>query len=349
MKKSMGKIALIVGLAVGLAACGSGQSSTSQADPAAGQKDAPKQEAAGGSQPVEIRLGGGFASEEPLWLMQVDPSRTPHQGKSYTLNITQFRANADRLNAYQAKQIDIASIGQGAIMLAASQGIPLKVIASVVKDTPGEGFNTLFMALPDSGMNSVADVKGKVIGIPDFKSPTDMWARAAVRSAGLDPDKDVKYAVIPIPSMLEAVKSKKIDIGVFPQPFGAGVLKSGELKEVFSAKTGVAIDEDFLSMMADPEFLAKNEQAVKDFLSDYVEVLKYYKENGQEARKLLIEKQKVKADPDVYINMTDNNRSVDGSVDQEGWSKLQEMLVQEKWLDKPVDLNAVIDMSYLPK
>jgi ABC-type nitrate/sulfonate/bicarbonate transport system substrate-binding protein len=348
MRKSMGKIALILGLAVGLAACGLGQSAQQSSQPAAGQTSG-GQQSGGGSQPVEIRLGGGFASEEPLWLMQVDPSKTPNQGKTYTLNITQFRANADRLNAYQANQIDIASIGQGATMLAASQGIPLKVIASVIKDTPGKGFNTMFMALKDSGINSPADVKGKVIGIPDFKSPTDMWARAAVRSAGLDPDKDVKYAVIPIPSMLEAVKSKKIDIGVFPQPFGATVLKSGELTEVFNSKTGVNVDEDFLSMMANPDFLAKNEQAVKDFLSDYVAVLKYYKENGPEARKLLIEKQKVKAEPDIYINMTENNRSEDGSVDKEGWNKIQDILIQEKWLDKPVDLDAIIDMSYLPK
>jgi len=345
MRKRMGKIAVILGLAVGLTACGSGQNDQSSSGAASGG-----QQASGGeNQPVEIRLGGGFSSEEPLWLMQVDPALTPHQGKSYTLNITQFRANADRLNAYQANQIDIASIGQGATLVAASQGIPLKVIASVVKETQGKGFNTMFMALADSGIDTLADVKGKVIGIPDFKSPTDMWARAAVRSAGLDPDSDVKYAVIPIPSMSEAVKSKKIDIGVFPQPFGATALKSGEFKEVFDAKTGVQADEDFLSMMVNPDFLKNNEQAVKDFLSDYVAALKYYNEKGSEARKLLIDKQKVKAEPDVYINMTDNNRSTDGKVDPEGWSKVQDILIQEKWLDKPVDLNAIIDMSYLPQ
>lgn len=343
MRKSMGKIAMILGLAVGLTACGAGQS----AQPSSGQASG-GQQAGGGGGPVEIRLGGGFSSEEPLWLMQVDPSLTPHQGKSYTLNITQFRANADRLNAYQANQIDIASIGQGATLVAASQGIPLKVVASVIKETPGKGFNTLFMASKDSGINSIADVKGKVIGIPDFKSPTDMWARAAIRSAGMDPDKDVKYAIIPIPSMQEAVRSKKIDIGMFPQPFAATVLKTGEFKEVFNAKTGVQADEDFLSMMVNPDFLKNNEQAVRDFLSDYVAALKYYNEHGQEARKLLIEKQKVKAEPDVYINMTDNNRSADGKVDPEGWSKIQDVLLQEKWLDKPVDLNAIIDMSYLP-
>lgn len=347
VKKGLGKIAFILSLAVGLAACGSGQ--TNQPAQPAGEQKPAEQTASAGNQPVEIRLGGGFASEEPFWLMQVDPSLTPNQGKSYTLNITQFRANADRLNAYQANQIDIASIGQGATMLAASQGIQLKVIGSVVKDSPGKGFNTKFMALKDSGIKSMADLKGKVIGIPDFKAPTDLWARAAVRSAGLDPDTDVKYAVIPIPSMGEAVKSKKIDVGVFPQPFFETANASGEFVEVFNSKTGVNVEEDFLVMMANPDFVTKNEQAIKDFLSDYTNTVKYYEENGEAARQKLIDAKKVQADPALYVKMTDNNRSVDGTVNIEAWGKIQEMLVAEKWLDKPVDPNTIIDMSYLPK
>lgn len=348
MKKCLGKIAFILSIAVGLAACGSGQSSQPAATPAQGEAPAAQKEAAAGNQPVEIRLGAGFAAEEPLWLMQVDPSLTPNQGKSYTLNITQFRANADRLNAYQANQIDIASIGQGATILAASQGVPLKVIASVTKDTPDQGFHTTFMALKDSGISSISDLKGKVIGIPDFKAPTDLWARAAVRSAGLDPDTDVKYAVIPIPSMADAVKSKKIDVGVFPQPFYESAKASGEFVEVFNSKTGVNIDEDFLVMIANPDFLSKNGQAVKDFLSDFTHAVKYYQENGPEARQKLIDAKKVQADPQLYVNMTDSNRAVDGKVNLEAWKELQQMLVDEKWVDNPVDPNTIIDMSYLP-
>lgn len=349
MKKGLGKIAFILSMAVGLAACGSGQTSQPAQQPAAEQKPAEQAAATAGNQPVEIRLGGGFASEEPFWLMQVDPSLTPNQGKSYTLNLTQFRANADRLNAYQADQIDIASIGQGATMLAASQGIPVKVIGSVVKDTPGEGFNTKFMALKDSGISSMADLKGKVIGIPDFKAPTDLWARAAVRSAGLNPDTDVKYAVIPIPSMGEAVKSKKIDVGVFPQPYFETANASGEFVEIFNSKTGVNVEEDFLVMMAKPDFVTNNEQAIKDFLSDYVNAVKYYQENGEAARQKIIDAGKVKADPALYVKMQDNNRSIDGTINIEAWGKLQDMLIEEKWLDKPVDPSTIIDMSYLPK
>src|SRR6185369_3223505 len=59
--------------------------------------------------PVEIRVGHGFAAEENLWLMAARPDLTPNQGKLYRLTLTAFRGNADRLNAFEAGQIDLAT------------------------------------------------------------------------------------------------------------------------------------------------------------------------------------------------------------------------------------------------
>ncbi|MEW9671269.1 ABC transporter substrate-binding protein [Ammoniphilus sp. 3BR4] len=341
MKKRVLNLCVSALLFAGLVGCGTAKETE-------GEVAAPKEQAASSDQPVEIRYGGGFSTEENLWLMELDPSLTPNQGKTYSLKMTQFRANADRLNAYQAGQIDAGSIGQGAAMITASQGIPIKVVASVAKETPGKGFNAQFLALKESNIASVNDLKGKTIGIPDFKSPTDMWARAAVRSAGLDPDKDVKYAIIPIPSMTEAVKSKKIDAGMFPSEFAAKAEKSGEFVQVFTSKTGVDVDEDFYVMFMNPEFVEKNQQAVKDFLADYAAATKYYIEHQQEVKKLLVEKGKVKADPEFYVDAPDFNRSETASLNKEGWKQIQDILLKDKWLEAPVDLEKLLDTSLLP-
>lgn len=307
-----------------------------------------KDSSSGGSEgPVEIRLGGGYAAEETLWLLEIaDEKIAPNKGKSYTLNVSQFRANADRLNAYQAGQLDAGSLGQGAAMLAHEQGIDLKVVSVVTKDTPNEGFNTAFMALKDSGIKDIKDLKGKTIGISDFKAPADLWARNALRSAGLDPDKDVKFAITPIPAMTEAVKSKRIDVGMFPQPFFAEAEASGEFTTVFTSKTGVPVDEDFLVLFMDPKFISANEKAVKDFLADYKAAVDYYLENGEEARQKLIDAGKIQATPEVYVEMTDYNHSA--YLDEEGWKAIQEIMVEDGWLKSKLDLNELLDESYLP-
>ncbi len=345
MKKRLFNLCLSGLLLAGLVGCGTAQNSTGSTAQETGSAST---EASTASAPVAIRYGGGFSTEENLWLMQIDPSLTPNQGKTYTLEMTQFRANADRLNAYQAGQIDAGSIGQGAAILSTSQGVPIKVVAGIAKETPGKGFNAQFLALKDSGISSAADLKGKTIGIPDFKSPTDMWARAAVRSVGLNPDADVKYAIIPIPSMMEAVKSKKIDVGMFPSEYAVKAEQSGEFTQVFTSKTGVNVDEDFYVMFMNPEFMEKNQQAVKDFLADYVAATKYYLENEKEVRQKLIDTGKVKSEPEFYLNVTDFNRSETASLNQEGWKKIQDILIEEKWIDKAVDLEQLLDTSLLP-
>src|SRR5699024_3076395 len=283
-----------------------------------------------------ITLGVGFATEEPLWLLDVAPEVAENNGVKYNLEFDQFRANADRLNAYQAGQLDGGSLGQGALIMAADQGVDLKVVASIAKDTPGEGFNFQFMASADADIEKTEDLKGKTIGIPDFKSPTDLWARNAVKNAGLDPDKDVEFAVLPIPAMTEAIKSGKVDVGMVPQPFYADIEDTGEYKTIFTSKDGVPFDEDFLSLFFRGEFIEENEEAFRAFMSDYQDLMTYYLENLEEARQILIDKEFVLTDPDTFIPMVDSNRSPDLSLDPESWEAIHEMLLDEGWIENEV-------------
>src|SRR5699024_6406268 len=174
-------------------ACGSSENVESASD-------------AAGDNPVEITLGVGYSTEENLWLLDVAPELLTNYGEEYTLELQQFRANTDRLNAYQAGQLHGGTIGQGAAIMSVAQGVDMSIVFNIAKEHPEEGFNSTFMATIDSGLESAADLQGKTIGIPDFKSPTDMWARAALREAGLDPDNDVEYAVLPAPAVEEAVR-----------------------------------------------------------------------------------------------------------------------------------------------
>ncbi|PID04262.1 hypothetical protein CSV67_01995 [Sporosarcina sp. P2] len=327
---------LIIGL---LAACGSADQQIGKAS-AEGEK---------GNGPVEIKLGVGYATEENLWLIKVASDLAPNYGEKYTLDLQQFRANTDRLNAYRAGQIQGGSIGQGAAIMSAAQGINLKIVANIAKETPGEGFNSAFMGLKDAGLESAADLKGKTIGIPDFKSPTDMWARSAVKAAGLDPDKDVKYAVLPTPAVEEAVKSGKIDVGLFPQPFYEMAQEAGELKTVFTSKDGVPIDEDFLNLFLHPDFIAEHEEAVRALVEDLQYMTRYYVENKKEARQKLLDAEFVLSEPEIYLNLVDYNRSIDSSLTKESWELVQEILLEDEWIEQKVDLDELIDDSFLAK
>jgi ABC-type nitrate/sulfonate/bicarbonate transport system substrate-binding protein len=311
------------------------------AQPAAGQP-------AASGPAVEIRIGHGFAAEENLWLMAAKPELAPNQGKAYTLTFTAFRGNADRLNAYEAGQLDGGTIAAPTALFAAEEKLPFKLVASIVREQQGS-FNTTYLALEESGIRSAADVRGKTVGIVDFKSATELWARAAIEAAGLNPDRDVNFVVVPFPAMGEALRSKRIDVGVFPEPFLTMEQRRGGVVVVWTSKTGVPFEEELLDLAMRPEFISRNPEAVRAFLADFVATTRWYVDHLQEARQVLIDKGFVQTPPELYLTLPDYYHDPSGRITTDGLAKEQDLLLKLGWQESRVNLNDVVDQSLLPQ
>jgi len=299
--------------------------------------------------PVEIRFGHGTAAEEQAWLMIAKPDITPNQGKWYTLKVTQFRASDERLSAFEAGQLDAGTMPVATALFAADKGVPMKLVASIIRESASPtAFRTTFLALEGAGIASAKDLKGKTVGVVGFKTATEAWTRAAFVSAGLDPAKDLKLVVVGFPAMGEALRAKRIDAGAFPQPFYAIEKARGGVVEAYNSRTGAPYDEDNLTLMFNPDFLAKNPNVVKAFLSDFVAATKWYTANSKEARQVLIDKKFSATAPEVYLNMLDYFRPADGKISQDGLKKHHDELLKAGWIAKAVDLTKLVDLSFLP-
>jgi NitT/TauT family transport system substrate-binding protein len=77
--------------------------------------------------------------------------------------------------------------------------------------------NIWSMSVPtDSNIKTIAELRGKRIGITSLGSGGVTYGRAYVRSAGLDPDKDVTFIPIGVgPQAVTAIRQKLVDAIVF--------------------------------------------------------------------------------------------------------------------------------------
>lgn len=300
--------------------------------------------------PVEIRLGHGFAAEEQFWLMKARPDLTPSQGKVYTLRYIPFRGNTDRFNAFLAGQIDGGTVTGFTAIFARSEGVPLKIVASICRESL-KGFRTPFLVMADSGIQRVSDLRGKTIGIVDFKSATELWAREALRKEGIDPDRDAKLVVVAFPAQGNALRTKKIDAGVFPQPFYAAEIGKGGVRAIFDSKYAIPFDEELMQIFFSEKFLREHRKIVEAFLSDYLLVNRFYIEHNLEARRALLDAKMVRTPEKIYLEMADWYRTPDARVDLESLAKLQEMIIANGWLEKGKRINVreLVDLSYLPR
>jgi ABC-type nitrate/sulfonate/bicarbonate transport system substrate-binding protein len=303
------------------------------------------------AEPPLIRLGRGFAAEEQVWLMSARPDLAPSQGKRYQLKQILFQANPERFQAYLAGELDGGTAPGLAVIFARAQGVDMKIVASVCMEAAGkEYFSTTYMVKDDGPIRSARDLRGGTVGVVGIKTATDLWARAGLINAGLVPDRDTKVVPMAFPVIGDAVRTGKVSAGTFVEPFYSAEVAKGGLRKLFTATEAVGYDHELLDIFFGEKFLKANPDAVRAFLADYVAVTKYYLSNTEQAKRDLHKAGFVRTPLDIYLKNADWKRDPNARVDVESLKKLSTFMLDKlQWLEKPVNVDGMVDLSYLPR
>jgi ABC-type nitrate/sulfonate/bicarbonate transport system substrate-binding protein len=299
------------------------------------------------AQPVTFRLGYGGAAEEPMWLIVAKPDLAKNYGKAYTLEATKFTSSDKRAQAFEAGAIDLSVGSANGVIFAAAEGVTATFIASISRES-ARGFSTSYYVKESSPIRSVADLKGRTVGINGFSTAGHLWLKAALDKHGLA-DTDVRITPVPFAAMQEALDAGKIDLGQFPQPFAALAEKQMKVRKIFDAKYGVPFDEELTVVVGKDAFLKKNAVAVRALLEDLTAAMRFYLERPREARQLLIDARMVRVNPDVYVTMQDYYRDPTLRVDVEALERMQAFQIKAGFQNKRADVRSLVDLGYLPQ
>ena len=172
-----------------------------------------------------------------------------------------------------AGDVDYAIVGATATMRARMRGADVVILATATNVT-----NQKLLVSRKSGIRRLEDLKGRVVGVSQYGSEADAFARIVVGKAALRPDKDV--AIIQLgghPQVATALLAGKIEAGVIgglalltAQKSGAVVLTSGvELKAVAPSGT----------LAVTGRHVQRNRDSVMRFMRAFVEATHYFKTN----------------------------------------------------------------------
>src|SRR5262249_58693567 len=90
-----------------------------------------------------------------------------------------------------AGNIQFATVGPETALIAREKGVKIKAFYAISRVTI---FRVVVPA--ESALKSVADLRGKTIGVSALTSGAVPVARALLASGGVDPDKDVKWLAV---------------------------------------------------------------------------------------------------------------------------------------------------------
>ena len=238
---SVKKLFPLLLLTSALAACGGAAPASSSAPPASPPASAkPAASSAASAKPVAsgaasakpaasgsaAAAAGGklvtsyseiYEGQIPVWVAQ-DGGIFKQNGLDVEQN---YIASANVIAALVSGQVAIAQGGGSEALSAAAGGADLVVIGNVVPLYP-------YVLEVAKDINSVADLRGKKVGVSSFGSASDIATRVALKKVGLDPDKDV--SIIPVGSSQNrsaALASGAIQGGMDQPPSSYSLEKQG--------------------------------------------------------------------------------------------------------------------------
>ncbi len=252
-----------------------------------------------------------------------------------------FRGDADVVQALAAGTVDINLASLIGLVGTIASGQKFKAVWS--------GYNMVvfdWYALPK--YKSIAETKGGRYAVSKFGSLTDSLTRYALRSAGLDPDKDVTILQLGGSTLgLAAMEAGQIDVAILPSPQSYMAAEKGFVK-VMSEKEQIAPDWPTHVVYAKEEFIGKNPNTMKAFLRATGRAMEWIKANRDEAALLANKQLKFKVEHcRRAIDETVDGWHPDGRLPGKGLKVFWEIAVEAGDVKEPWPNNKWLDDTFL--
>lgn len=190
------------------------------------------------------------------------------QDEGLEIDTTPSAGGAVGIPGMIAGSFDIAFGNVVSTLLAAQQGIDIKIIAPATKVDSAASDTSEIIVRSDGDIKSGKDLEGKSVAVNTRNNVIWLYARAWIKQTGGNPDK-VTYREVPHPQMEDALRQKQVDAGFMVAPFSILALAKPGLQAIgkpySEVKPGVDVGQYLTSgknLAAKPETFAKFAKAL---------------------------------------------------------------------------------------
>lgn len=271
-----------------------------------------------------------------------------YEDEGLDVTITEGQGSTTTAQLVASGQVDVAYADAAAVMPLIADGAPMKVVATMSQVSPNQ-----VTALEKTGLESVADLRGKSLGVPAGSSQIPM-VPILLGDAGLT-EKDVNLVNLPGTSLVPTLIQGKVDaILGSTDAYGIQLEQQGAKTDNYLfADNGV--ETVSVSIVAREDFLKENPDTVRSFVAASLKGWEETMADPDMAVTDLVEefpalkKEQAKAElattPDLFCRDNPNL----GKAEPEQWERATQLLQSVDLLDpksKPTDFYTY---DYLPE
>jgi NitT/TauT family transport system substrate-binding protein len=152
-------------------------------------------------------------------------------------------------------------------------------------------------AANNSNISSVADLKGKRIGVPGMGTPPFIFASRALRDNGIDAGKDITWKVYPAGELGLAIEKGEVDAVADAEPIGSLLLAKGTVHNVADQATQQPYSDEYCcEVIANGKWMSAHPKAAAAATRALLRGAKWVQTNPVAAAQLSVEKKYVASD-----------------------------------------------------
>ncbi|SFK52151.1 ABC transporter substrate-binding protein [Geodermatophilus ruber] len=175
------------------------------------------------------------------------------------VELAQTAGGAQAIPSLIAGEYDITYGNYTSALLAAQQGLPIRVIAG--NDVGAD--DHAIMVAPDAPYQSPADLAGARIAVNNLQNIGTVAVNAVLEDAGVDLS-TIEFVELPLPDMAAALDAGDVDAIWQVEPFQASALAGGA-RVLFPLFSGPAEDMPVAGWLTTEQYAQENPEAVEAF------------------------------------------------------------------------------------
>lgn len=283
---------------------------------------------------IKIALPVNSLESMPIYVAQDKGIFKKH---GLDIDVITSRGGGEAMKAYIAGDVAIVATGFPEVGLMRARGVDVMLYFAQTSRVP-------FSLLGRTGINSVADLKGKTIAVTSPGSLTWNLTRYFVKQAGFDPDRDVSLVSVGGGGeILGALKSARADAAMLFEPFVTIAVKQG------LAHVVVDVDQELDAFSSSPlstskAFLGKSPQQANGIFDALVEAQKFIRDDKAAVFEIAT-KRFPSANPEVLKSALEHMYKVysaDGKFTRANVQRTQEICVDLKIMPESYPYDEVV-------
>lgn len=168
------------------------------------------------------------------------------------------------------------------------------------------------------GARTVADLRGKRIGVPGMGTPPFIFANRVLAANGIDPSKEITWLVFPAGDLGLALDKGEVDAIADSEPIGTLLLAQDKVHTIADqARDEPYKDEYCCAVMLNGKFLDNNPKAAAGATRALLKGAKWVQANPRAAARLSVEKHYLASNPELNTSAIGNLKYIPSIIGAE--------------------------------